>query len=40
MTTDVPDAPWVAVAAAVALVLVVVASTLVGDALRDQLDRR
>lgn len=34
------NAPWVAVAPGVALVLVVVASTLVGDALRDQLDRR
>ena len=34
------NAPWVAVAPGVALVLVVVASTLVGDALRDRLDRR
>ncbi len=34
------NAPWVAVAPGVALVLVVIASTLVGDALRDQLDRR
>ncbi len=34
------NAPWVAVAPGVALVLVVLASTLVGDALRDRLDRR
>ncbi|MBK7349606.1 MAG: ABC transporter permease [Gemmatimonadetes bacterium] len=34
------NAPWVAVAPGVALVLVVIASTLIGDALRDRLDRR
>jgi peptide/nickel transport system permease protein len=32
------NAPWVATAPGVALVLVVVAATLLGDALRDQLD--
>ncbi len=34
------NAPWVAIAPGVALVLVVVAATMVGDALRDHLDRR
>jgi ABC-type dipeptide/oligopeptide/nickel transport system permease subunit len=32
------NAPWVAVAPGVALVVVVVACTLLGDALRDVLD--
>ena len=32
------NAPWVATAPGVALVLVVVAATLLGDALRDRLD--
>jgi len=34
------NAPWVAIAPGVALVLVVIACTLLGDALRDQLDPR
>ncbi len=34
------NAPWVAIAPGVALVLVVIAATLLGDALRDRLDRR
>ena len=32
------NAPWVATAPGVALVLVVVAATLLGDAVRDRLD--
>jgi peptide/nickel transport system permease protein len=32
------NAPWVATAPGVALVMVVVAATLLGDALRDRLD--
>ena len=34
------NAPWVAMAPGLALVIVVIAATLVGDALRDRLDRR